>query len=169
MVITITNDFFSLQVAALARRADRLEILARKLVNMNGELFPVPTDISNESEVLEAFTWIKENLGPIHVLINNAGLCQRSSILESTTDKWEDILKVNVIGLCIATRETVKDMRENETNGHIININSVLGHFIYHVSYANIYPASKHAVTALTEALRMELISLGTKIKITVS
>lgn len=156
------------QVVGLARRADRLEEISRELSNLKGELIPVPTDITKEEEILQAFEWTNKHLGPVCILINNAGLGRDSSILNSTTEMWTEIFEVNVIGLCIATREAVKNMRENNIDGHVININSVLGHYCYDLPTANVYPASKHAVTALTECLRMELSSLGTKIKITV-
>lgn len=155
-------------MAALARRADRLEKLARKLSNFKGELIPVPTDIAKEEEIMKAIEWITTNLGPISILVNNAGVGRHSSILDSTTEMYNEIFKVNVIGLCIATREAVKNMRKHNINGHIININSVLGHYYYKVPTGNVYPASKHAVTTLTESLRVELDSLNTKIKITV-
>lgn len=63
----------------------------------------------------------------------------------------------------------MKNMRANNVDGHIVHINSVLGHVIPPTRGANIYPASKHAVTALTESLKHELNSLNSKIKITVS
>lgn len=142
--------------------------MARKFSNFKGELVPVPSDISKEEEILKAIEWIKTNLGPISILINNAGVGRHSLILDSTTQMYNDIFQVNVIGLCITTREVVKIMREHNINGHIININSVLGHYFYRIPIANVYPASKHAVTTLTESLRVELASLNTKIKITV-
>ena len=59
-------------------------------------------------------------------------------------------------------------MKENKIDGHIIHINSTLGHKVVSQRYSNVYPASKYAVTALTETLRQELNHLGLKIKISV-
>lgn len=59
-------------------------------------------------------------------------------------------------------------MREKGVDGHVVHINSVLGHQVLQVPKFNVYPASKFAVTALTETLRRELLEIGSKIKITV-
>lgn len=106
----------------------------------------------------------------MHILINNAGKAQgNTNLIEGDKELWKNILDLNVLGLCIATREAVKSMKENDVDGHIIHINSVLGHIVPNFPNLNLYPASKFAVTALTETLRQELNSIGSKIKITVS
>ncbi|CAG2061588.1 unnamed protein product [Timema podura] len=77
-------------------------------------------------------------------------------------------MDVNVIGLSICTREAVKLMREKGVDdGHIININSVAGHYIPNALNIHIYSASKHAVTVLTEGLRRELVALNSHIRVT--
>lgn len=73
-----------------------------------------------------------------------------------------------MIGTCLPSREAIKIMTANKIAGQIININSILGHHVYPIPKNNIYIASKHALTALTETLRLELIGMGSKIKITV-
>lgn len=77
-------------------------------------------------------------------------------------------MDLNVIALCVATREAVRNMRENNVAGHIIHINSIAGHKVPNIPTFNIYPASKFAVTALTESLRLELNTFCSPIKITV-
>lgn len=157
-----------LQVAALARREDRLVELAEKLSGQKGKLFPVKTDISNEEEILRAFKWIKENLGPIHILINNAGIgLPNSTATDGDTEVWKKIYAVNVFGLSIATREAVRDMKANNVDGHIIHVNSVLGHKVILLPGSGLYSSSKFAVTALAEILRLELGDQKSKIKIT--
>lgn len=80
------------------------------------------------------------------------------------------ISDVNVIGLCIATREAVRIMKEYDIKGHIIHINSILGHFLPPAfSSLNMYIGAKHGITGLAEALRLELASENVAIKITVS
>lgn len=80
------------------------------------------------------------------------------------------MFEVNVFGLCICTREAFQIMKANNIDGHIVHINSITGHNIIAIPIPNLsaYPASKFAVTALTECLRQELTYLKTKIKITV-
>ncbi|KAJ8921537.1 hypothetical protein NQ315_003157 [Exocentrus adspersus] len=114
-----------------------------------------------------AFTWIKNNLGPTHILVNNAGVVPASSeILRGKTDSWQKLFQVNVLGLCICTREAVKDMKENKVDGHIVHIiNSRLGHKVKNLPVNTVYPSSKFAVTALAETLRLELMNQKSKIK----
>lgn len=92
-------------------------------------------------------------------------------ILDGSTEVWRRVFDVNVMALCICTREAIKVMKENEIDGHIVHINSIAGHFVPHFPkpVLNVYPASKFAVTALTETLIHELRSEGSKIKVTVS
>ncbi|XP_018325342.1 farnesol dehydrogenase [Agrilus planipennis] len=156
-------------VAGFARRKERIEELAKKLQNANakGKLHAVKVDMSKENEIIEGFNWVKKNLGPIHILINNAGFAKDNTLIDGDTQKWRDIFDVNVVGLSIATREAVKDMRANNVDGHIIHINSTAGHRIPSLPSVNVYPASKYAVRALSETLRHEFIQNNLKIKIT--
>lgn len=89
---------------------------------------------------------------------------------EGSTDDWRLTFDVNVIAMCICTREAVKTMRENGIAGHIINLNSVVGRYpvCLPTPNLNVYPASKYAVTALTENMRQELRYFNTGIKVTV-
>jgi len=156
-----------LKVVGIARRKERVEELAKKLQGKSGKLYAVKADVSKEDDILQAFKWVKDNLGPIHILVNNAGFSRDSTLINGDTKKWKEIFDTNVLGLCVATREAVKDMRANKVDGHIIHINSVAGHCVPKMPGLNVYPASKHAVTALTETLRQELNSVSSKIKIT--
>lgn len=78
-------------------------------------------------------------------------------------------MDVNVLGLSIATTLAIKIMKEQKIDGHIIHINSITGHYVPQLSFHNMYPASKHAVTALTETFRQDINKLNLKIKVTVS
>lgn len=157
-----------LKVVGLARRKELVEQIARKLQRgATGKLYAYKADISKEEDILEAFRWITENVGPVHILVNNAGIMRPDGLLDGTSDDWKEIFDINVLGLCVATREAIKIMRANSIDGHIVHINSISGHTITYFPNLNVYPASKFAVTALTETLRQELNSLGSKIKIT--
>ena len=98
--------------------------------------------------------------------MNNAGVALDTDLVNGDTQKWKQVLDTNVLGLCIATREAIKIMRKNNIDGHIVHINSVTGHKIPRVVKLNVYAAAKYAVTALTETLRQELNSVGSKIKV---
>lgn len=153
----------------MARRKEKVEELAETLSNKSGKLHAVKADVTKEEDILAALDWIKTHLGPIHILVNNAGMGRPTTLLEGTADDFRTVFETNVLGLTIVTREAVKEMIANNVNGHVVHINSVLGHTVLPLPKSNVYPASKFAVTALTETLRQELVGLGSKIKVTVS
>nr|ARE68913.1 farnesol dehydrogenase [Epicauta chinensis] len=155
-----------LQVVGLARRVDRIEALSKQLSGKSGKLYAYKTDMTKEDDILNAFKWVTDHVGPVSILINNAGIVQPTDLMNGDTDKWRKTFDTNVLGLCIATREAIKIMQTNNIDGHIVHINSVAGHKIPNAPNLNVYPASKHAVTALTETLRLDLIRIGSKIKI---
>lgn len=153
----------------MARRVERVEDLVKKLEGLPGKMYALKADVSKEEDILQAFQWVKDNLGPIHVLVNNAGIVRPTTLIDGNTEHWAEVLNTNVLGLAIATREAVRDMMANNVDGHIIHINSVAGHRVPCYPKLNIYPASKHAVTALTESLRRELNEMKSRIRVTVS
>nr|XP_022920427.1 farnesol dehydrogenase-like [Onthophagus taurus] len=160
-----------MKVVGLSRKIDRIEELSKKLAELQhpGHLYPFKCDVSREDDILRAFRYVKDNLGAISLLINNAALTRSTNLSEGNTYDWRKILDVNVLGLCICTREAIKSMKENEIDGQIINMNSVVGHYVPLMTepFLNVYPASKFAVTALTETLRQELRYYKSKIKVT--
>ncbi|KAJ3659974.1 hypothetical protein Zmor_011634 [Zophobas morio] len=156
-----------LMVVAVARRVEIIAERAKNLSRKSGKLYAFKADITKEEDVLKIFKWSNENLGPVHILINSAGKVAVGTFTKGKTEDWKSVFDVNVLGLCTATREAVKIMKENKINGHIIHVNSVLGHQVPNALGLNIYPASKHSVTALAETLRFELNTFGLKIKVT--
>lgn len=153
----------------LARRQERLDELAQKVKNRKGTFYSFKTDVTVEDDIVEAFKWIKKNVGPVHILINNAGCGRFTTLIDGDAKLWQEIYNTNVLGLSIATREAIRDMRANKVDGHIIHINSIAGHAVHCIPQYNFYPASKYSVTALTESLRFELNEINSRIKVTVS
>ncbi|KAJ8913673.1 hypothetical protein NQ315_007390 [Exocentrus adspersus] len=156
-------------VVGVARRIEKIEELSENLADAPGKLYAVRCDVTKEEEILSAFEWVANHVGPIHILVNNAGLSRPSYLTDGASEDWRYVLEVNVMALCICTREAVKNMKENGVAGHIVHINSVVGHYVPNLPKPdfNVYPATKHAVTALTESLRQELRSQGSAIKVT--
>lgn len=159
-------------VIGLARRKERVDKLASDLAkNVTGKLIAFQCDVSKEDEIIEAFTWINERYGGVDVLVNNAGIIAYETLLTSpgNAEKLRNVLDVNVMGVVLCTREAFQSMKKRQVDGHIITINSTLGHTIpISAGTFNIYPPSKYAVTAINEMLRHEFRNSGTKIKITV-
>ncbi|KAK9869636.1 hypothetical protein WA026_003381 [Henosepilachna vigintioctopunctata] len=156
-----------MKVIGLARRVEVIERNAEKLVCKKGELHGIKVDMRNSQGVLEAFEIIEKKFGPINILVNNAGMGTNTTLSDGDIEKWKEVFDTNVIGLCVATKAAVTSMKKNNIDGHIIHINSVVGHKVPAGIELNVLPASKYAVTALTESLRLELLHRGSKIKIT--
>ncbi|KAK4880615.1 hypothetical protein RN001_008761 [Aquatica leii] len=148
-------------VVGIARRTEKIKELSN-----SKNLYAVKADVTNEEELLEAFTWIKHNLGPIHILVNCAGVFRMTNYLNGKTEHWKEMMNVNYFGLCICTREAVKDMRANNVDGHIIQINDICGHKLIGIENMNVYCSSKFPVTAAVEGLRVELNEIKSQIKV---
>ncbi|KAK5638689.1 hypothetical protein RI129_012984 [Pyrocoelia pectoralis] len=99
-----------LHVVGLARNEEKLEKLCGELKSESGRFYPFKTDMTKEEDILKAFQWIEANVGPVHVLVNNAGISQNKHLFEGSTEMWKNVLDTNVIGLCVATREAVKSI-----------------------------------------------------------
>ncbi|XP_050429217.1 farnesol dehydrogenase-like [Adelges cooleyi] len=158
-------------VVALARRGNILKSIPDELPKENngtfGILYPIECDITDENAVKTVFSWIDGNLGGISIMINNAGLLRRSTLLGGTTEDWKSILDLNVVALSVCTREAYQSMAKYNIAGHIIQINSISGHALTPGFGNKMYNASKFAVTALCDGLRHELQMVGSKIKVT--
>ncbi|KAK9501303.1 hypothetical protein O3M35_012041 [Rhynocoris fuscipes] len=158
-----------MKVAALARRKERLEELEKEGKTKEGSIKGIVCDVSKKDDVKAAISWIEKNWGGINVLVNNAGVAGRAQLTGSESeDQLSTILGTNVIGLSNCVREVSAVMKKhNVQQGCIININSVVGHFIPPSVGVGPYAASKHAVTVLTESLRTELATQKSPIRVT--
>ncbi|MDJ0729441.1 MAG: dehydrogenase/reductase SDR family member 11 [Crocosphaera sp.] len=146
-----------------ARRQERLDQLTKKLQEKNSEMLALKVDLRQEAEILTMFNTIRKQWGGVDILINNAGLGHKEPLMTGETEAWREMLEVNVLALCICTREAIKDMSDRN-EGHIIHISSMSGHRV--PLYSGVYAASKYAVRALTEGLRQELREANKNIKI---
>ncbi|XP_051814237.1 dehydrogenase/reductase SDR family member 11-like isoform X6 [Acanthochromis polyacanthus] len=157
-------------VVGCARNLDKIQELAAECTKAgySGVLVPIKCDLTKEEDILYMFATIKAQHKGVDVCINNAGLSLQGSLLSGTMSGWRNILDVNVLALSICTREAYQSMKErNVDDGHIININSVLGHLVGPVNDVHFYAATKFAVTALTEGLRQELREAKSHIRAT--
>ncbi|XP_011142140.1 farnesol dehydrogenase [Harpegnathos saltator] len=152
-------------VAGFARRVENMKEIADSLEDSSGKLYPVECDVTKEESVIAAFAWVKDNLGPVNVLVNSAGITKESSLADGSLEEWRSVFDVNVLGLCLCTREAVRAMRETGEDSLVIHVNSLAGERIPFVPGFSAYPASKRAVTGLAQSLRHELA--GTRIRVT--
>ena len=153
-------------VVLAARRRDRLDALAAELKAAGATAVVQPTDMRREDDVLRLFAVARDRLGGVDILVNNAGLGRSAPLGSAPTELWREMLEVNVLGLCIATREAIQDMERRSSAGHVVHVSSMAGHRIPSPD-GGLYAATKFAVRAVTEALRQELRARQSPIRVT--
>jgi short-subunit dehydrogenase len=139
-----------------ARRADRLEELARELAG--SAAVAVQCDVSVRAEAEELIHRTVREFGSIDVLVNNAGRGHFSSVEDTTDEMIQNMFAVNVFSLWYTCRPALRYMR-GQGSGHIINIASMAGKIPFPFNSA--YVAAKHACVGFTHALRLELAETG--------
>ncbi|EDW00430.1 farnesol dehydrogenase [Drosophila grimshawi] len=160
-------------VVALARRLDRMEQLRQHLTEpLRDQLHIRQCDVTSMESVSDAFDWIEENLGGTDILINSAGKLSGGQLVTMALDVVQQVLQTNVMGVVYCTQRAFQSMRQRDTAGHVVLINSIVGHYLFNplpgsLQELNMYPATKHALTAMTELFRQEFRDLKTKVKIT--
>jgi len=150
-------------LALCARSQDRLAAAAEALSQYEVEVFTQSVDLRDEPAILSFFAAVKARWGRLDVLVNNAGLGHKEPLMTGSTEAWREMLEVNVLALCICTREAVSLMAAAQP-GHIVHISSMSGHRV--PAIAGMYSATKFAVRALTETLRRELRAQNSPIRI---
>ncbi len=144
------------------RRIARLEEIKQKLVEKGARVWISTLDVRDKSSVDTVVETLKKEWGGVDVLINNAGLALGvSPIDEGDTDDWDTMLDTNVKGLLYVTRAIAPVMRQQKS-GHIINIGSTAGKVVY--QNGNVYCATKFAVDALTQTMRIDLLPYNIKV-----
>ena len=151
-------------LAICARRQERLLETCAALEKQGVEVLAQPTDLRDEAQILSFFAAIKDRWGRLDVMINNAGLGHKEPLMTGRTEAWREMLEVNVLALCICTREAIGLMAP-ANQGHIVHVGSMSGHRVPAIS--GIYSATKFAVRSHAETLRRELRAAGSAIRIT--
>lgn len=160
-------------VIGLARRPEKVSELKKQLPNtLAVNLSAYKCDVGIEDDVNKAFYWIEQQFGGVDVLINNAGIAASTNLLDDgNTNLLKSIIDTNVLGIILCTRNAFQSMKKRGIDGHVILINSTLGQNLGGVAFNssfNVYPATKYAVTALTETYRQEFMQINSKTKISV-
>lgn len=152
--IAIALAHEGVNIGLIARSEKDLQNVAAEISKLGIKAFYAMADVADKSEVDTAITKLQGELGPIDILINNAGTGTFAKFLEMEPAVWENIVKVNLFGVYYATRAVLPQMIERKT-GDIINISSTAGKTGNAVTSA--YSASKFAVFGLTESLMQEV------------
>jgi short-subunit dehydrogenase len=145
-------------LALAARDTDALKEVAAACRGEGVAAHAITTDVADEAQVRRMVRSAERILGGLDILVNNAGLGLTAPVAEIDPDDLRYVFQVNVMGAHVATVTALPGMRERG-RGHIVNVGSVASH----ISVPNLggYSATKFALKALTDALRMELRGAG--------
>ena len=146
------------------RRKERLELLKKELYDAyDVDIVTLSFDVREQQAVENAINLISEKVkNKLEILINNAGLAVgKGPIDNGIIDDWERMIDTNIKGLLYVSNAVIPVLKSN-AKGHIINIGSIAGKEVY--PGGNVYCASKHAVDALSKAMRIDLVSHQIKV-----
>ncbi len=143
------------RVAMVARGRERLEAAAIELRNAGFDAQAFPADVSHADAVRELVAVVAESLGPVDVLVNDAGTCVFKDTFEFDAEDWDAVLATNLKGVWLMCQAVLEQMTGRGAAGSIINISSVFG-FRSAKGSDHAYPASKAGVEQLTRSLAIE-------------
>ena len=146
----------------MARRKDKLEALVQELPK-NVDAHILVADVRDEALVTNAINSLPEHVKTaLSILVNNAGLAVgKGPIDKGLIEDWNRMVDTNVKGLLYVSRAVIPLLKANN-KGHIINIASIAGKEVY--PGGNVYCATKHAVDALSRAMRIDLVNYNIKV-----
>jgi NADP-dependent 3-hydroxy acid dehydrogenase YdfG len=150
-------------VALTARRIDRLEQIAERIVADGGRAIAVQADVGEESQAGAFVRRAHAELGRIDVLVNNAGVMLLGPIENAPTEEWRRMIHVNVFGVLYCTHAVLPLMRE-QGSGHIVNISSVAGRVAR--AGSGVYNLTKFGLGAFSESLRQEAVPMGVRVTV---
>jgi NADP-dependent 3-hydroxy acid dehydrogenase YdfG len=143
------------------RRLERLKTIKKALEGLT-QVHILNFDVRDNEATLKAIASLPKQFEQIDILINNAGNAHGLDPIESgSIDDWDAMMDINVKGLLYVSKAVIPKMTERKS-GHIINIGSSAGKEVY--PKGNVYCASKHAVLAITEGMRIDLNPYGIKV-----
>ena len=145
-------------VALAARNADKLETVKAEITAAGGKAESFTLDVSSEDSIKFTAKSIIAGLGPVHILVNNAGVTRDGLAMRMKLADWNDVLTTNLTGAFLLTQAVLPPMLR-ERWGRIVNITSVVGE-LGQAGQAN-YAASKAGLIGLTKSLARELASRG--------
>jgi 3-hydroxy acid dehydrogenase/malonic semialdehyde reductase len=146
-----------------ARRVERLEAVRDELTGLGAPgVHCIGLDVRDDAAVSRAFDALPAEFSAVDVLVNNAGLSRGIAPLhEGLRDDWNEMIDTNIKGLLSVDRVLVPKMVER-ASGTVIHLGSIAGHQAY--PGGNVYCATKHAVRALTDGLRQDLLGTGVRV-----
>lgn len=146
------------RVVLAARRVDRIEALARRL----GKAIAVSLDVTRPETFATAFDSVEQALGPVTLLINNAGIVRVEPFIAASKDNFDSVIATNMTAVWHLSQEFTRRLDNKNRPGSIINIASILGYRVER-NVAS-YSVSKAAVVQMTQAMAVDLASHGIRV-----
>ncbi|HTV94679.1 MAG TPA: SDR family oxidoreductase [Steroidobacteraceae bacterium] len=150
-------------VAAVARRADRLEQLVRRIEAAGGRAAAFPADIAIDAEAAAVAERVLARYGRIDILVNGAGIVRPGAVETSDPAHWREMIDINLLASMYLSRAVLPGMRARG-DGHIVIVSSTAGRYVG--TRHSGYTASKHAVNAFAETMRQEVAPHGIRVTI---
>ena len=147
-------------IALVARRTDRLEVLREQITSAGGRAFVITADVTEEAQARDAVAAAATEFGRLDTVINNAGLMLLGPIVDADTTEWQRMVQLNLLGLMYVAHASVPHLLKAAEDSprrvaDLVNVSSVAGRTVRKGS--GVYNATKHAVGAFSEALRLEV------------
>ena len=156
IVLRLAKD--GLRVAVAARTAAQVEETAAAARAAGAAALPLAIDVTDPASVADAVGRTESELGPVDVVVNNAGVAESAPLARTEPELWERHFRVNATGPYLVTRAVLPGMLERGW-GRVINVASLAG--LYGSPYVTAYTASKHALVGFTRALATEVAGCG--------
>jgi NAD(P)-dependent dehydrogenase (short-subunit alcohol dehydrogenase family) len=142
------------RLALVARDVERLSAVAEEARQLGAEAEVFQADIANEAQVIQLEQQVTRILGPVSILINNAGINIRKLCVEYTLEEWNSVLTTNLTSVFLMCRAFVPHMK-GRGYGRVINVTSIMAHIS--LPQRTVYCASKAGLLGFTRALALEL------------
>jgi NAD(P)-dependent dehydrogenase (short-subunit alcohol dehydrogenase family) len=149
-------------VVLAARQTDKLKSLEEEIRGKGGRAAAVKLDVTNTASIATALDQAEAALGPVSVLINNAGIAVEKLAVDQTEADWDSVINANLKGAYFAATEMARRMIARGQEGNIVNIASVLGTGV--MKFVSPYTISKAGIIQATRALALELA--GNRIRV---
>jgi NAD(P)-dependent dehydrogenase (short-subunit alcohol dehydrogenase family) len=150
------------KVAVAARRVDSLREVAGAITAGGGRAEAVALDVTDPASVARAFDAAEAALGPVTVVVNNAGIAVTKPLLEHTEEDWQQVIEVNLNGAWRVAQAAARHMVKHGKGGSIVNIASILGLRV--AGGVAPYAISKAGVVQMTKALALEWARHGIRV-----
>ena len=150
------------KVVLVARRADRLEALKKKIEAAGGQAVAADADVLDRAAMVRAFDAAEKAFGTVTILVNNAGVTHADRVADMSEETWRHVTGTNLDAVLYWAQEAARRMIAAKQQGAIVNIASILGYGVSKGVAA--YSVAKAGVVQLTKALAVELSFKGVRV-----